>query len=156
MKRFDFKYTKGSDSDILVMKATSYFRLIACRIEYNYSVDFRLFGRDFVVSQKFLNQARNTWYTGQRHVYMLFVHMDRSPQYYINWGRDCDGVESSRSVSFDNALEAHKFIEDAYKWADGPESWTKCTKEEYEEYESTYRDLGMEAYENGHPHILRP
>lgn len=65
--------------------------------------------------------------------------------YYINSGRDCDGVEYSSSYDFDNQYEADVYIESAYEWADGPMYWSKCTKEEYDEHKSYQRDTYAEA-----------
>lgn len=115
-------------------------------------------GKDIVLilPLKYRNKIRNAYYTAKHHVERQLSRLDHRTQYYINWGRDCDGCESTRAVKFSSAYDALESIDAAYEWADGPESWDKCTKAEYEEFQPTFRDLGLEAYENGHPHVLRP
>ncbi len=39
-----------------------------------------------------------------------------------------------------------------YEWADGPCNLTPCHPEDLPE--SYSRDLAMEAYEDGHPHVV--
>lgn len=104
------------------------------------------------IPRKYMNKARFYVLSCTDAVRRGMLHFDRRTQYYINSGTDCDGVSSSRAVSFPNAAEAERQMNEAYQWADGPEYFTKCTKEQYEEYEATWRDYGMEAYEDGHPH----
>lgn len=108
------------------------------------------------IPRKYRNKVRNEYYTAKHHITRQLSRLDRRTQYYINWGRDCDGCESTRAVKFSSAYDALESIDASYEWADGPETWDKVTKEEYEEFQPSFRDLGMEAYENGHPHVLRP
>lgn len=65
--------------------------------------------------------------------------------YYIQSGRDCDGVEYGSSHEFDNQYEAEVYINSSYEWADGPMNFSKCTKEEYDSFESWSRDTFAEA-----------
>lgn len=76
----------------------------------------------------------------------------RRTVYFYSSGMDCDGVESGHRVKYKNILVAEKEQENDYEWADGPLYFNRLTKAEYMEAESHYRDRGMEAYENGHPH----
>jgi hypothetical protein len=76
----------------------------------------------------------------------------------VESGMDCDGVQYSGIVYLVEAnkavIKAH--IEHSLNWADGPMyfSLEKPSKAEKIEYAS--RDLGMEAHEDGHPHVLKP
>lgn len=72
--------------------------------------------------------------------------------YFIEGGTDCDGVSSSSSIKYKNIFAAEKAQDHAYEWADGPLYFTRCSKEEHMEYQNTWRDYGMEAHEDGHPH----
>lgn len=71
-------------------------------------------------------------------------------------GRDCDGVQYSGHVSLVNATlqDVESSIDQAYEWADGPMYWELMRPSEAESVERTSRDLTMEAYEDGHAHVL--
>lgn len=70
--------------------------------------------------------------------------------YYSHWSRDCDMCEST-TFGWCFPHEYDEIQDDASEWAEGPMSFEKITKEEYEQYkgESFKRDRVMEAYENG-------
>ncbi len=71
---------------------------------------------------------------------------------YLNWSRDCDGVEGERIVVLPATLEAiNSRLDDDYKWADGPFSYTPVYLEDAAEFEGWTRDRTLEAFENGHP-----
>lgn len=77
------------------------------------------------------------------------IHVEES-------GMDCDGVRYSGSMTTIQAnIEA---LDDLYdergESADGPFYLSVCTAEQAAEITYQSRDLGMEAYEDGHPHIL--
>ena len=154
------KYTTSVSSDFTMKYFTSKYFTAGYAHTHKRAPTFILTvcGKDISnpIPRKYRNLMRNGYWTVVENSKRQLSRLDRRNKYYINWGRDCDGCESSRSVKFNGAYEAHTFIEEAYNWADGPETWSPCTKEEYEQYQPTFRDLGMEAYENGHPHVLRP
>jgi len=75
----------------------------------------------------------------------------------IVWsGMDCDGVAYSNVVTL--AVPNRKVIDEAieheYKWADGPCSFYLAMESDVKNLRPTSRDLGMEAFEDGHPHVL--
>lgn len=71
-------------------------------------------------------------------------------------GMDCDGVQYSGTRYVVPATLTHvdHCVEMYNRWADGPYSYRLASPTEKVTY--TSRDLGMEAHENGHPHVLRP
>ena len=75
----------------------------------------------------------------------------------VEGGMDCDGVRYSGKVRLVDATvaEVDAHIEHACNWADGPIHFSieaPSVAEAEIEYES--RDLGMEAFEDGHSHCL--
>lgn len=72
----------------------------------------------------------------------------------VECGRDCDMSEYCYSRIHQN-LTVIKFIQmrdDKYAWADGPCCVYICPVEDLPGNHS--RDLAMEAFEDGHPHIV--
>jgi hypothetical protein len=69
--------------------------------------------------------------------------------YGIWWERDCDMCESSSPIRFNNKRAMEKYVESAYEWAEGPQSFTECSKEEHDSAVTQTRDRAFEAYENG-------
>ena len=78
----------------------------------------------------------------------------RRTVYFYESGMDCDGVSSGSGSKYKNIFEAEKSQEHAYEWADGPLYFSRMTKQEYLESKPHYRDHGMEAHEDGHPHNI--
>lgn len=77
----------------------------------------------------------------------------------VSSGMDCDGC--AWSSAFETMLPAsvvavEHYIERSQAWADGPINFGVLPPSERDNLETTHRDLGMEAFENGHPHVLRP
>lgn len=74
----------------------------------------------------------------------------------IESGRDCDGTQYSGYRHLIPAtLHAYDALRDHLaKWADGAFHLEIARPSEHVEY--TARDLALEAFENGHPHSLRP
>ena len=72
----------------------------------------------------------------------------------VESGMDCDCVQFTHSSLIDNptpvALLASE--EDSTYWADGPLGIGYCRPSERPESRS--RDLALEAFEDGHPHIV--
>lgn len=71
-------------------------------------------------------------------------------------GMDCDCVRYSGSVGLHepNRKAIDASIEHEYEWADGPCGYYMCTEEEARKVERTSRDLALEAFEDGHPHVV--
>lgn len=73
-------------------------------------------------------------------------------------GRDCDGVQYGGDVTIlpadVRAVEDH--IAKRLAWADGPMSFQLMKPSEARDLEAWSRDLALEAYENGHQHVLCP
>ncbi len=76
----------------------------------------------------------------------------------VHGGRDCDGVESHGLVHILPATVVHadRFLNEIHEWAEGPTWWNLEKPSIAEGVESSSRDLTLEAFENGHPHVLRP
>jgi hypothetical protein len=70
------------------------------------------------------------------------------------WGMDCDCVSYSyeRNIPAPTVMAFVRERDSMYEWADGPCNLGigKPVEEPY----SHSRDLAMEAYENGHPHVV--
>jgi len=76
--------------------------------------------------------------------------------YLVESGRDCDGVQYSGTTHSCKADPwALRALEDGIgEWADGPFSLNLIKHEDLDEVEYTSRDLTLEAFEDGHQHIL--
>jgi type I site-specific restriction endonuclease len=70
-------------------------------------------------------------------------------RYYKFWSRDCDLCESTRVYTFPSKYHADDFEDEQYEWAEGPQSMEEVSKQEYMEFQPSFRDRVMEAYENG-------
>ena len=71
-------------------------------------------------------------------------------------GRDCDGVRYTGSVYVVDASikEVDREAAHTYKWADGPCSFYIERPSVAREIKRTSRDLTLEAFEDGHPHVI--
>lgn len=69
-------------------------------------------------------------------------------------GRDCDSVryKGFKCLIPASVAEFDALYEHEHKWADGPFCLWVESPEVEREYHS--RDLGMEAFENGHSHVI--
>ena len=71
-------------------------------------------------------------------------------------GRDCDGSRYENSVAIveanKKALESH--IEHSYEWADGPCAYYIERPSVARELKHSSRDLALEAFEDGHSHVI--
>lgn len=76
----------------------------------------------------------------------------------VEGGMDCDGIQYFGYVTIlpadVRAVEDH--IAKRLAWADGPMNFQLMKPSEARDLEAESRDLGSEAYENGHQHVLRP
>jgi hypothetical protein len=74
----------------------------------------------------------------------------------VEGGMDCDCVKYEGHVSYIPATVAavEKHIESLYEYAEGPIHWEIMKPSQAVRVKSTSHDLIMEAFENGHPHIV--
>ena len=69
--------------------------------------------------------------------------------YAVRFSRDCDMCESYHRTEFRNWFAYQYALIHMYDDAEGPQSITLISKEEYEGFESHTRDRVMESFENG-------
>jgi len=69
------------------------------------------------------------------------------------YSRDCDMCEG-RWGEVIPASELSARIDRLYETAEGPVSYLICAPHEAESYESSSRDLALEAFEDGHAHVV--
>ena len=71
-------------------------------------------------------------------------------------GRDCDGACYEHSVAIveakKKAVDAH--IEHTYEWADGPCAYYIERPSVARDLKYSSRDLALEAFEDGHSHVI--
>jgi hypothetical protein len=74
----------------------------------------------------------------------------------VSSGMDCDGVRYSGAVSLCAAVPmvVEKAMDSAYEWADGPMTIVLARPSDVADLEYESRDLALEAFENGHSHVL--
>ena len=72
----------------------------------------------------------------------------------VQSGMGCDCVKYCHSSIYDGmtAIQFQRERDSAYEWADGPIGIRFCRPSETPD--SYSRDLAMEAYEDGHPHVV--
>lgn len=71
------------------------------------------------------------------------------PIYVVVWSRDCDMFESTTARKFYSRWEYRNAEMHMIEWSEGPCSMNEITKQEYNEFKSTFRDRAFEAYEDG-------
>jgi len=77
------------------------------------------------------------------------AHPTKGQPVYV-WSRDCECVESDRVVWIHpEAGELDELTDQTEESAEGPYSISMITQEQAADFEPTYRDRIMEAYENG-------
>lgn len=74
----------------------------------------------------------------------------------IVWsGRDCDGVYGCHAETYKAcSIAIETDIERRYEWADGPLNCQFAKPSDVYGLEPYTRDLGLEAFEDGHNHII--
>lgn len=74
----------------------------------------------------------------------------------IESGRDCDGVQyDGRVHTIDASIKAWRELEDRIgQWADGPFRLSVAAPSTAALVRYSSRDLVMEAFEDGHPHVI--
>jgi hypothetical protein len=76
---------------------------------------------------------------------------------FVRSGRDCDGVQYRYEMIMDVpvSLFAFRLAENKHQeWLDGPESFWFESPQLVTDGLRHSRNLTLEAYENGHPHLL--
>ena len=74
----------------------------------------------------------------------------------VESGMDCDCSQYTHCTTIENptAVKLEKDAEHRYEWADGPMGVSYCRPDELPGNSS--RDLALEAFEDGHPHVVYP
>lgn len=68
---------------------------------------------------------------------------------------DCDCAQWSSTVTLLASVDAiNAYLERLYDDAEGPVTWSFISPEEQAEFVPQSRDLALEAFENGHPHVV--
>lgn len=72
----------------------------------------------------------------------------------VESGMDCDCVRYCHGRTYENlrAIGFQHLRDGIYEWADGPCHVSLCRPDELPE--SYSRDLALEAFEDGHPHVV--
>lgn len=88
----------------------------------------------------------------------LKAHAENGMVAVIESGRDCDGVAYDGRVSLIPAMVVayERHDQQIAEYADGPYHLSICTPSAAKSIEYTSRDLTMEAFENGHQHVIYP
>ena len=76
---------------------------------------------------------------------------------FIVWsGMDCDGSQFAGVARKQRAVlvPVWKHIENQYEWADGPANFYFARPSVAKNIREVHRDLALEAFEDGHPHVL--
>jgi len=83
----------------------------------------------------------------------LYVDVAKQGCIYVKtWSRDCDMCESTHVLKVDSVDEYYDALESFCEGLEGPGSFTRCTKKEYEAERANptpTRDRITEAWENG-------
>jgi hypothetical protein len=72
-------------------------------------------------------------------------------------GMDCDCSAYSRqyTVELPNSVHAFKrWFDEHVSWLDGPESQRFMRPDQVDKTQNWSRDLALEAFEDGHPHVV--
>lgn len=87
--------------------------------------------------------------------YMVYQKAQEGLIGFYQWSMDCDGA-SGDSLTLVAAvpIEIEARINSLYDNAEGPVRWDITYPAEVEEFEATHRDHALEAFEDGHPHVL--
>ena len=71
------------------------------------------------------------------------------------WGRDCDMAEGTSAYLIPANIRAYLDHEQGmYENAEGPCSQWVLSPQEYAEFTPSFRDRALEAFEDGHPHVI--
>lgn len=76
------------------------------------------------------------------------------PVYFVVDSMDCDSVRFTSAHRASCGMSYIRQLEDIYSRAEGPTFHSRISRSDYNEFQSEWRDLGSEAFEDGHPHII--
>ena len=74
--------------------------------------------------------------------------------YVIYGGMDCDCVKYEDSTTCASQSDFEEWENELYEYAEGTVWARQVSKAEYDKFSPSSRDLALEAYEDGHPHIV--
>ena len=74
------------------------------------------------------------------------------PVYWCVDSRDCDHVRGTSAHKSPSGWHYLRERDAVYGAAEGPTSVWRMSRKEYDEFQSSWRDYGSEAHENGHRH----
>ena len=100
-------------------------------------------------------QKREDWLEERRHLAAVIAKDAEDGEVaIIESGMDCDGVKywGRACVVPASVMAVLLWEKRTEEWADGPFYWH--IERPSAEVESGSRDLGMEAFEDGHPHVI--
>lgn len=85
-----------------------------------------------------------------------FIADNGKPMVYVEvYGMDCDCTQYSHLSTAPATFKAYEAWQDEQlEWADGPMHFSIMPEHEADSFRSYSRDLAMEAYEDGHPHVI--
>lgn len=81
--------------------------------------------------------------------------VDPRPVYYVVDSTDCDHARSTSARRASCGHQYRKARERTYDDAEGITHIWRVSKAEYQRFEPEHRDLALEAFEDGHPHLIR-
>ena len=87
---------------------------------------------------------------------MVAKHAEDGKIVLVWSGRDCDGSKYDGVCRTLPAIvpTIRRSIEHTLDWADGPCGWQMVSPSEAKKICESHRDLALEAFENGHSHVL--
>lgn len=87
---------------------------------------------------------------------LVAKHAENGKVVLVWHGRDCDGSRYRGVCRTHPAIvrAIRRSIKHTLIWADGPCDWQMVSPTEAKKIEESHRDLALEAYENGHSHVL--
>lgn len=131
--------------DLKPIKQT-FFRFMVVQIRLRLIKKYFWYARYLVFKNKTLSNisvAAYEWF------YKNAAKLPGRKVYAVHFSRDCDMCESNRRIEFKNRFDYNYSLMHIMDDAEGPQSLTIISKEEYDEFKSSNRDRVMEAFENG-------
>jgi hypothetical protein len=123
------------------------------KLEITYNIKYHLiflaiFYGDKKIMLKYIERRDLSRY--KYNIMTAFRMLQFWPVYLEVWSRDCDMCESRHAYRFPTYWHAYRYMQDMrHNWSEGPCSFAFITRKDYENYESTSRDLILEAFEDG-------
>jgi hypothetical protein len=85
----------------------------------------------------------------KRRVFFYACFLQVWPVYFEVWSRDCDLCESTSCYRFPTFWHAHRYFRGALDHAEGPMHWHQVSRKAYKNFNPTFRDRVLEAFEDG-------